>query len=94
MTLSDLVQERAELLARLEVLEAAIEAASTAGTARRISTRRNLRNTGLHGVPVYMDESMTQFASVDYHGGWISGDDAAYLLAEGLVDGDYIRLES
>lgn len=90
---SELVRERAELLARVEQINEALDLLGDPAAPVEIDTRRNLRNTGgLWDVTVYADASLTELADPHYKGGFITAEDAALLTEEGYVDGDLIRI--
>ncbi len=92
MSRSELVQERAQLLARVEEINLALKNFDRG--AIEIHTSKNIRNSpGVvagpsheYAVSVYMDEALTKFASSSDHGGWVSGDDAAWLIASGYKE--------
>lgn len=103
--LDGLRQERAELLARLRIVERALELADQAG-AVRIRTHKNIRNTPFvtgnieyareqtDSVLVYSDEALTTPQSSQAHEGWVSSESAAYLRSrdiDGLEVGEEVR---
>ena len=82
MSKSDLLRERAELTARIEVINKALSLLNK--TAVRIDTRRNLKNTEKpEWLQVFEDEGLTRYASESAHGGWVSDEDAADLIRLG-----------
>lgn len=98
MTISNtetLRNERAQLLARLRVVEQALADAQRAGSVE-IRTHKNLRNSPCVAtsiaevqrwpdlVLVYEDESLTILANSQDHGGWVSAEAAAYLRSKEL----------
>lgn len=100
MSASELVKERAELLARVKQINEALELLSSPGAAVQINTRRNLRNTGVGyyrddefvDVVVYDDAEMIREASESDYGGWITAEDAAALKSANVIDGDFIGI--
>ena len=84
---SELVKERADLLARIEEINAALGLLQAPGKAVEIRTSRNLRNTNLP-VSVYTDETLTSAQSSAAHDGYITAEDAALLRSE---YGDWIE---
>ena len=79
---SKLTKERAELLARIEEINAALALLKTPCKAVEISTQRNLRNTYMPGITVYASEALTALANESSHEGWITAEDAAILRTE------------
>ena|SRR3990172_2694816 len=97
MNKSALLQERAELLARLKEIESALSAYS--GPVRSVTTSKNLKNSsgvwpgavpdGYVCVSVYADRELTKFASPADHGGFVDGESAAWLISNGY--GEYVE---
>ena len=86
MSLNELLKERADLIARLEVVNAAIAAASKPATAHEIRTWRNLRNTGRPaGVEYFADAALTKRADPSWHEAYVSGESLAALRAAGYI---------
>lgn len=92
---SQLYAERASLLARLGEIEKALTQYD--GPAVKISTHRNIRNSGgittapalarnLGLVLVFADEALTRVADPADHGGWVCGEDAAELRVKGYSE--------
>ena len=100
MLLDEMIAERAALLARLETLDAAINAAEDNGV-WQIKTFRSIRNTPFlttdtqkaseGWVVVYDDPALTRVTKDRYTTGFISGSAAAMLISEGV--GDIDKLE-
>jgi hypothetical protein len=86
---SELLKERATILARLDEINAALKQLQNPASAVRIRTSRNLRNTSPFttrtsqtGIMVYADEEMTVAADESDHCGYVSGEDAAVLRTQ------------
>lgn len=96
--IAQLVARRAKLIEELKRVEEALAIAKKVGSSVEIRTHRNIRNsphlttrTDWEGmVVVYADSDLTRVANSQDHGGWITGEDAAKLLADGYVDGSTI----
>jgi len=81
MNASELIKERADLLSRIEEINAALAMLGNPAAAIKIETRRNLRNTYVLGVAVYADAELTKEAHSADHGGFVTAEDAALLQA-------------
>jgi len=93
MNASQLVKEKAELLARIAEIDRALALLGNPAAPVQITTRRNLRNTWLsEGVQVYANEALTVPADKYDHGGYVTAEDAARLENEGMIDGDLVSL--
>ena len=91
---SGLTKERAELLVRIEEINAALALLKTPCRAVAISTQRNLRNTYMPGVTVYATERLAMLINESSHDGWITAEDAAVLRTEYTdeLEGGYITI--
>jgi len=104
MNASALVQERAELTARIAQINEALALLGDPARPVEVETRRNLRNTTvgyrtdpddwatLVEVKVYSDKTLTVEASPAAHGGYITAEDAARLKNAGEIDSDELGL--
>lgn len=92
VSISELLARRAELLLELKKVEDAIELMKDSASAVKISTSRNLRNTGL-GVQVYKDQKFIEVAESYSHEGYICKEDLVRLRLVG-GEGEYWSVES
>lgn len=101
MLKDEMIAERAILHARLETLDAAINAAENDGV-WEIKIFRNIRNTPMlttdptmarkGWVVVYDDQALTRVTKDRYTTGFISGNSAAMLISSGAA-GNFDKLE-
>jgi len=101
MDVSALIAERAQLLARVEQIDAALKLAQARTRAVEIRTHKNIRNTAgvsvdpanrWGDVVVYADQKLTKPTQEHLRDGWISAADAARLKSEGRLDGYAIEI--
>ncbi|MBP8292580.1 MAG: hypothetical protein KAX65_07400 [Caldilineaceae bacterium] len=84
--MEELLKCRADLLAQLELVEAAIQSASAPLRAYRVRTHRNIRNTATPpGVQFYADKLLTRRADISGHEAYVSGAALAALQAGGFM---------
>ena len=86
MNVDELLARRAELLAEIERINAAIQSASAPVGAHRVRTHKNIRNTATpEGVMFYADRALTKRADISGHEAYVSGAALAALQAGGYM---------
>ena len=84
--MEELLKIRADLLAQLEQVEAAIQSASAPLRAYWVRTHKNIRNTATPpGVQFYADKLLTRRADISDHEAYVSGAGLAALQAGGYM---------
>ena len=86
MTVDELLAKRADLLAELERVNAAIQSASAPLGAHLVHTHKNIRNTATPpGVVFYADRELTRRADISDHEAYVSGAALTALQAGGYM---------